>query len=163
MAQVKNILLLSSLSLKLQKQIRAELCIASSMYNYSNLPVLDSKVLKALVKDYLFTSNLNLTTDDHIAIARGQYAGIFVKSSPGKRYEVLLVRSGHLPRVKKALLSYIQAEASKDDFEDKEAYGATLKSLAEAIPLKGRVVCTRQGVNFLAKHCAPITTNLGRR
>lgn len=159
---MKNILL-STLSAGLQEQIKSELQSIASMYTYSNLPVLDTKVLKALVKDYLLTTNLNITAEEQIGICKGEYSGIFVKSSPGKRYEVLLVRSKHLPRVRRALISYLQAEKAKDKFEDKESYSSNLQSLAESIPLKGRIHCTRQGVNFLAKYCAPINTNLGRR
>lgn len=159
MKQIK----LSSLSKVLQDQIKQEWACTAKLYTTSNLPVLAHKILKGLVKDYLLTTNLNLTAEEEAGISRGEYAGIFVKSSPARRYEVLLVKSKHLARVRKALLSYIETEKAKDTFEDKETHSSALNSIAATIPLKGRILCTRQGVNFLAKYYTPLNTNLGRK
>jgi hypothetical protein len=158
-----RIIKLSALSNPLQAQIKQELISTAQVYGSGNLPIVSSKDVKALVRDYLLTTNLSLSTEEEMGIARGEYSGIFVKSSPGRRYEVLLVKSKQLPRVKKAITQYLQAEKDKEAFEDKDQYKEHLTSIATNIPLKGRILCTRQGVNFLARSYRPISTNLGRR
>lgn len=160
---MSSVIKLSTLPKDLQIQIRQEMSCLSSIYSKKSLPILASKDVKSLVRDYLLTTNLNLTVEEEQGITKGEYSGIFVKSSPSRRYEVLLFKNRHLGRIKKALISYLQAEKDKASFADQEEYNSHLTTLSTSIPLQGRILCTRQGVNFLAKNYRPLNTNLGKR
>lgn len=154
---------ISTLPVQLQAKIREELQVIAGTYNTSSLPIISSRDLRTLVRDYLYTSNLNLTKEEELALGKGEIFGIFIKNSQSKKYEVILAKMCNLYRVKKTLTRYLEEEANKNSYTDQEYYQEYLTSISRSIPIQNRILCTRQGVNFLANKYRPISTNLSRR